>query len=48
MSEVGKFCETVVHRKDSPTTKFMIYDLDKRMPDVTTMAENFTAKRVQF
>ena len=27
ISEVGKFCETVVNRKDSRTTKFTIYDL---------------------
>ena len=26
-TEVGKFCETVVNRKDSRTTKFTIYDL---------------------
>jgi hypothetical protein len=26
-SEVGKFCEVVVNRKDSRTTKFTIYDL---------------------
>ena len=27
MSYIGKFCETVVNRKDSRTTKFTIYDL---------------------
>jgi hypothetical protein len=27
VNEVGKFCETVVNRKDSRTTKFTIYDL---------------------
>ena len=27
MSYIGKFCETVVNRKDSHTTKFTIYDL---------------------
>jgi hypothetical protein len=27
ISEVGKFCETVVNRKDGRTTKFTIYDL---------------------
>jgi len=26
ISEVGKFCETVVNRKDSRMTKFTIYD----------------------
>jgi hypothetical protein len=27
MLDFGKFCETVVNRKDSRTTKFTIYDL---------------------